>query len=59
MSTKRKNQHSDYIIDPSLPGGNRLFVLSSEDETQQTTIVCKMFWEFTRFNRKSWFEVKV
>ena len=53
MSTKRKNQHSDYIIDPSLPGGNRLFVLSSEDETQQTTIVCKMFWEFTRFNRKS------
>ena len=25
----------------------------------KATIACKVYWEFTMFHRKSWFEVKV
>ena len=32
MSTKRQNQYLNFLIDPSLQGVNRLFVLSFENE---------------------------
>ena len=35
ISTERSNQSSDYLIDPSFQGVNRLFVLSFEDEAQE------------------------
>ena len=37
LSTERKNQYLDYLIDPSFQGVNRLFVLSFEDEAQRTS----------------------
>ena len=36
-SIERQNQYLDYLIDPSFQGVNRLFVLSFEDEEQQTS----------------------
>ena len=36
-SIERENQYLDYLIDPSFQGVNRLFVLSFEDEEQQTS----------------------
>ena len=36
-SIERQNQYLDYLIDPSFQGVNRLFVLSFEDEVQQTS----------------------
>ena len=38
ISTKRSNQSSDYLIDPSFQGVNRLFVLSFENEGQRTKL---------------------
>ena len=38
VSTKRQNQYLDFLIDPSFQGGNRLFVLSFEDEAQRTRV---------------------
>ena len=36
-SIERPNHYLDYLIDPSFQGVNRLFVLSFEDEEQQTS----------------------
>ena len=36
-SIERPNQYLDYSIDPNFQGVNRLFVLSFEDEEQQTS----------------------
>ena len=38
ISTERSNQSSDYLIDPSFQGVNRLFVLSFENEGQRTKL---------------------
>ena len=38
ISTKRSNQSSDYLVDPSFQGVNRLFVLSFENEGQRTKL---------------------
>ena len=32
VSTERQNQYLDFLIDPSFQGGNRLFVLTFENE---------------------------
>ena len=37
VSTERQNNYLDFLIDPSLQGVNRLFVLSFEDEAQRTS----------------------
>ena len=36
-STERPNQYSDFLIDPSSHGVNRLFVLPFENEAQRTS----------------------
>ena len=38
ISTERSNQSSDYLIDPSFQGVNRLFVLSFQNEGQRTKL---------------------
>ena len=37
VSIERQNQYVDFLIDPSFEGVNRFFVLSFENETQQTS----------------------
>ena len=37
ISAERRNQYLDYLIDPSFQGVKRLFVLSFQDEAQQTS----------------------
>ena len=37
ISTERLNQYLDYLTNPSFQGASRLFVLSVENESQQTS----------------------
>ena len=34
-------------------------LLIASKGVEKTTIICKIYLEFSRFDRKSWFEVKV
>ena len=36
VTTENGNQYLDYLVDPSLQGVNRFFVLSFEDNAQRT-----------------------
>ena len=36
VSTERRNQDLDFLIDPSFQGVNKIFVLQFENETQRT-----------------------
>ena len=38
---------------------SRPLLFSSKSKKFGVTIMCKIYWEFTRFRWKSWFEVKV
>ena len=37
VSSERPNQNSDYLIDPSFQGGNRLFVSTFKDNAHRIT----------------------